>query len=295
MIVMNYGNINRMMRAGARALLLVLACCGGLAHADVAVPPLTARVTDLTGTLDASQRQQLESRLAQFEAKKGAQIAVLLLPTTEPETIEQYGIRVVEAWKLGRKGIDDGALLLIAKDDRALRIEVGYGLEGALPDAVAKRIIAETITPPFKRGDFYGGIAAGIEQMMAVIEGEPLPPPRERSAASGNYQNYESLLFVGFMLVIVVGGVLRTVFGRLPAAVMIGFATAMLAWLIVAPLLIAGLVGIIAFLFTLAGGGRGPFGGGGFGGGGYGGGGFGGGGFSGGGGGFGGGGASGRW
>ncbi len=274
--------------AWAQILLLALVCCGGLVHADVAVPPLTARVTDLTGTLDAAQKQQLETRLAQFEAEKGAQIAVLLIPTTDPETIEQYGIRVAEAWKLGRKGIDDGALLLIAKDDRALRIEVGYGLEGVLPDAVAKHIIAETITPPFKRGDFYSGIAAGIEQMMGVIEGEPLPP-RERNAASGNYQNYESLLFVGFMLVMVVGGVLRSLFGRLPAAAVIGFAAAVLAWFIVAPLLIAGLVGIIAFFFTLAGGGRGHFGGGSFGGG------LGGGGFGGGGGGFGGGGASGRW
>ncbi len=271
-------------------MLLALMCCGAVAHADVAVPPLTARITDLTGTLDAAQKQQLETRLAQFEAKKGTQIVVLLIPTTDPETIEQYGIRVAEAWKLGRKGIDDGALLLIAKDDRALRIEVGYGLEGVLPDAVAKRIIAETITPPFKRGDFYGGIAAGIEQMMGVIEGEPLPPPRERSAASGSYQNYESLLLVGFMLVMVVGGMLRSLFGRLPAATVIGFAAAVLAWFIVAPLLIAGLVGIIAFFFTLVSGGRGNFGGGGFGNGG-----FGGGGFSGGGGSFGGGGASGRW
>ncbi len=283
-----------MITAWARALLLAFLCCGALAHADVAVPPLAARVTDLTGTLDAAQKQQLETRLAQFEAGKGAQIAVLLVSTTEPETIEQYGIRVAEAWKLGRKGIDDGALLLIAKDDRALRIEVGYGLEGVLPDAVAKRIIAETITPPFKRGDFYDGIAAGIEQMMGVIEGEPLPPPRERSAASGNYQNYESLLFVGFMLVMVVGGVLRSLFGRLPAAAVIGFAAAVLAWFIVAPVLIAGLVGIIAFFFTLVGGGRGHFGGGSLGSGGFGGGG-GGGGFGGGGGGFGGGGASGRW
>lgn len=190
----------------ARALLLTILCCCGLARADVAVPPLAARVTDLTATLDAAQKQQLESRLAQFEAKKGAQIAVLLLPTTEPETIEQYGLRVAEAWKLGRKGVDDGALLLIAKDDRAMRIEVGYGLEGVLPDAIAKRIIAETITTHFKSGDYYRGIAAGIEQMIAVIEGEPLPPPRQRSSSTGNFQNLESLLLIGFMLVMVVGG-----------------------------------------------------------------------------------------
>ncbi|MFZ1811663.1 MAG: YgcG family protein [Candidatus Nitrotoga sp.] len=279
-----------MMRVWAPALLLALIWLSGLVHAEVAVPPLSARVTDLTSTLDAAQKQQLETRLAQFEAKKGAQIAVLLVPTTQPEAIEQYGIRVVEAWKLGRKGINDGVLLLIAKDDRTLRIEVGYGLEGALPDAVAKRIIAETITPHFKRGNYYAGISTGIEQLLAVIEGESLPPPRERSAISGSFQNLEPFLFIGFMLVIVVGGVLRKLLGRLPAAIVIGFATAVLAWLIIAPILIAGIVGIIAFIFTLVGGGHGTLGGGSFGQGG-----FGGGGFGGGGGGFGGGGASGRW
>jgi len=279
-----------MVRVWAPALLLVLIWLGGLAHAEVAVPPLSARVTDLTSTLDATQKQQLETRLAQFEAKKGAQIAVLLVPTTQPETIDQYGIRVVEAWKLGRKGIDDGVLLLIAKDDRTLRIEVGYGLEGVLPDAIAKRIIAETITPHFKRGNYYAGISTGIEQLLAVIEGESLPPPRERSSISGNFQNLESLLFIGFMLTIVVGGVLRKLLGRLPAAIIIGFVTAMLAWFIVASILIAGIVGVIALVFTLVGDGHGTLGGGGFGHGG-----FGGGGFGGGGGGFGGGGASGRW
>ncbi len=282
------------MMNAARALLLALACCCGVAQAEVAVPPLSARVTDLTATLDAAQKQQLESRLAQFEAKKGAQIALLLLPTTEPETIEQYGIRVAEAWKLGRKGVDDGVLLLIAKDDRAMRIEVGYGLEGVLPDAISKRIIAETITPHFKNGDYYRGIAAGIEQMIAVIDGESLPPPRERSAASDGFQNFESILLIGFMLVMVVGGILRAIFGRLPAAAIVGVGAGALAWLIAGPLLIAVIAGVIAFIFTLLGGGRG-FIGSGLGGGGFGGGGFGGGGFGGGGGGFGGGGASGRW
>ncbi len=291
-----------MISVGARVLLLAILCGGAGAQAEVAVPPLSARVTDLTGTLEPAQKQQLESRLAQFEKQKGSQISVLLLPTTAPETIEQYGIRVADAWKLGRKGVDDGALLLVAKEDRTLRIEVGYGLEGVLPDAVAKRIITETITPLFKRGDFYGGVAAGIEQMISVIEGEPLPPPRQRSATSGNNQNYESLLLIGFMLVVVVGGILRSVFGRLPAAIMIGSAAAMLAWFITGPLLIAAVVGVIAFLFTLLGGSRGLMDGGRHSGGGLGGGGFGGGGFGGsggfgggGGGGFGGGGASGRW
>lgn len=286
-----------MMRAWVQAFLLVLLYTGGAAFADVAVPPLVAHVNDLTATLAPTQKQELEARLTQFEAKKGAQIAVLIVPTTESETIEQYGIRVAQAWKLGRKGVDDGALLLIAKDDHTLRIEVGYGLEGALNDATAKRIISEFIVPDFKRGDYYSGIMTGVTRMLAVIEGEPLPAPRARSAASGSFNDYESLLFVGFVLVMVVGGVLRTLFGRLPAAAIIGFVAGLLAWLIVAPLLVAALIGVIAFFFTLAGGGQGmgrvP--GGYWGGGGGLGGGLGGGGFGGGGGGFGGGGASGRW
>lgn len=286
-----------MKKIWVRVALLALLLTGA-AHAEVAVPPLAQRVTDLTATLDAGQTQTLESRLAAFEAKKGAQLAVLIVPSTQPETIEQYGIRVAEAWKLGRKGVDDGALLLVAKDDRTLRIEVGYGLEGALNDAAARRIVANTITPFFKRGDFYGGIKMGLSQMIAVIEGEPLPAPPERGATSADFGNLESLLMVGFMLVVVAGSVLRALFGRLPAATLIGFASAFLAWLIVAPLLVAGVVGAIAFFFTLAGGGRSHHGTGRPGGGGLGGGlggGFGGGGFSGGGGGFGGGGASGRW
>ena len=279
-----------MVRVWAVALLFVLVWLSGLAHAEVAVPPLSAHVIDLTGTLDAVQKQQIETRLTQFEAKKGAQIAVLLISTTQPEAIEQYSMRVVEAWKLGRKGIDDGVLLLIAKDDRALRIEVGYGLEGVLPDVIAKRIITETITPHFKSGNYYMGISTGIEQLLAVIEGESLPPPLERDAASGKSQNFQSLLLIGFMLVIVVGGVLRNFLGRLPAAIIIGFVTAMLAWLIAASILIAGVVGVIALIITLISDGHGTWGGGSFGRGG-----FGGGGFGGGGGGFGGGGASGRW
>ena len=278
------------MKGLAQVILLAL-LLGGAARAEVVVPPLTHRVTDLTATLNAQQTQSLEARLAAFEEKKGAQLAVLIVPTTAPETIEQYGIRVVEAWKLGRKGVDDGALLIVAKDDRALRIEVGYGLEGVLNDATAHRIIDEVIVPHFKRGDFYAGIESGLAAMMRVVDGEPLPPPK-RAAASGKF-DIESLLFIAFGLVVVVGGMLRALLGRFPAALLMGGALGLLAWLMVAPLLIALFVGLMAFVFVLLGGGGRGFGGGGFGGGsgGYGGGG----GFSGGGGGFGGGGASGRW
>ena len=282
------------MKSFAQVFLLALLLTGA-ARAEVVLPPLTHRVTDLTATLDSQQTQILETRLAEFEAKKGAQLAVLIVPTTAPETIEQFGIRVVEAWKLGRKGVDDGALLLVAKDDRALRIEVGYGLEGVLNDATANRIIDEVIVPRFKRGDFYAGIESGTAAMMQVVNGEPLPPLR-RASPSGKF-DIESMLFVAFGLVVVVGGMLRAMLGRFPAAVLMGGVLAVLAWFVIAQMVIALLVGLMAFVFVLLGGGGrglggyGRFGGGGFGGGGFGGGG----GFSGGGGGFGGGGASGRW
>jgi len=271
------------------ALLLALLLIGA-AQAEVAVPPPTQRVTDLTATLDAGQTQSLEARLAAFEQQKGAQLAVLIVPTTQPETIEQYGLRVVEAWKLGRKGVDDGVLLLVAKDDRALRIEVGYGLEGALNDATANRIVEEIIVPHFKSGEFYSGIEAGIAAIIKVIEGEPLPPPKRLSVAAG--QDMQSLMFIGFVIVVAVGGMLRAMLGRVPAALLLGGVLGGLAWLLLASALIALLAGLAAFVFVLLGGiGRG-MGGGGFGGGG---GSFGGGGVGGGGGGFGGGGASGRW
>jgi len=275
------------MQTIAQVFLLALLLCGA-AQAEVAVPPLAHRVTDLTATLDVQQTQTLESRLAAFEAKKGAQLAVLIVPTTQPETIEQFGIRVAEAWKLGRKGVDDGALLLVAKNDHTLRIEVGYGLEGVLNDATAKRIVDEIIVPHLKRGEFYPGIESGTAAMMKIVDGESLPPPK-RAAASGKF-DIESLLFIGFGLVVVVGGMLRALLGRFPAAVLMGGALGGLAWLTVAPMLIALLVGLMAFVFVLLGGSGRGFGG-------YGGGGSygGGGGFSGGGGGFGGGGASGSW
>ncbi len=283
-----------MIRTWAQALLL-LALSLGIALAEVAIPPLKARVTDLTATLNREQQTRLEQELQNFEVKKGSQLAVLIVPTTQPETIEQYGIRVVDSWKLGRKGVDDGALLLIAKNDRNLRIEVGYGLEGALNDVTAKRIVSDIIVPRFKAGDFYGGIEAGIQSMIKVIEGEPLPPPqRSRSTSSGS--NFHSLFLIAFILVMVVGGWLRALFGRLPAAAVVGTILGFLAWLIIASLAVALFLGTIGFLFTLmSGANRGWYGGpGGYSSGGFGGG-FSGGGFSGGGGGFGGGGASGSW
>ena len=161
-------------RASILALLLCWACA---AFADVAVPPLSGRVVDQTGTLSSSDVASLTQTIRNFELRKGSQVAVLIVPTTAPETIEQYSLRVAEAWKIGRKKIDDGALLVVAKDDRKLRIEVGYGLEGALTDVTSKRIIDEIITPRFRSGDFAGGISAGIDRIIRVIDGEKLPAP----------------------------------------------------------------------------------------------------------------------
>ena len=151
----------------------------------VAVPQLTARVTDLTGTLTADQSSALEAKLAAFEQSKGSQVVVLIVPTTQPEAIEQYSVRVVDQWQLGRGKVDDGVLLLVALNDRKVRIEVGYGLEGALPDATANRIIQQDITPAFKRGDYYNGISTGVDRIMRVIEGEPLPEPEFSPPAAG--------------------------------------------------------------------------------------------------------------
>jgi uncharacterized protein len=291
------------------ALLFALAALPGAAPRSGAqslqpVPALEARVTDLTGTLTAAQQAQLESRLAEFESRKGAQVAVLIVPTVRPEAIEQYSIRVVDAWKLGREKPDDGALLLVAKDDRELRIEVGRGLEGALTDLVSRRIIDDTILPLFRLGDFAGGIAAGLEQMIRVIDGEALPEP---DRGWGGAAGLGDLLPFLFGIIFVASVALRALFGRALGSVATGGVAGLAGWVMSQLVPVAVGAGLFAFLMSLllgsTGGGRwssrpqhggwgGGWGGGGFGGGG---GGLGGGGFGGGGGGFGGGGASGRW
>ena len=270
----------------------------------VPVPPLSSPVTDLTGTLTPDQIAALDAKLRAFEQAKGSQIAVLIVATTEPEAVEQYALRVAEAWKLGRKGVDDGALLLVALQDRKVRIEVGYGLEGALPDAIANRIIDEDVVPQFRRGDFHGGIATAVDRMMRVVDGEPLPPRVARGPAQDVPGLFGLLPFL-FILAIVGGSILRRMFGRVGGALATGGVVGGLTWLLIGLLGLAFGAGVLAFIFALLGG----FGGGGGGngwysrrhGGGWGhpggfGGGFGGGGgWSGGGGGFGGGGASGSW
>jgi uncharacterized protein len=281
---------------------LLIFCLLGIsfAWAEQPIPELKTRVTDLTQTLSSSQKQQLEQRLEQLELTKGSQLAILVIPTTQPESIEQYAFRVSEKWQLGRKGIDDGALLLIAKDDRKLRIEVGYGLEGAIPDAIAKRVIAEIISPYFKAGDFYGGITAGTHQIARLIDGESLPDPSQRETTG-----IENLPFF-LIFILFFSPALRSLFGRLIGSGVAGGFAGLLTWSVTTALVGSILAGIsiffLALLFHRGGrsnfpGGKGGYGGG-FGGswpGGSGGSWSGGGGFGGGGGGFGGGGASGGW
>jgi uncharacterized protein len=301
------------MRAVKACLLALLLCwsgfaLAGVAMADVAVPALSGRVVDQTMTLSQDQQAALDGKLRDFEARKGSQLAVLIVPTTAPESIEQFSIRVAEAWKIGRKKVDDGAILLIAKDDRKLRIEVGYGLEGVLTDATSRRIIDEIITPRFKTGDFAGGITAGVDQILKVIDGEQLPPPPEAQPQQ-NWGGVDAIeQFAPFLVVgvLVFGGMLRQMFGRLFGSVAAGGIVTTLVWLVTGTMLLGAATGVIAFIVTLvsdaflSGGGGGRRGGGYIGGGG-------GswssgsssgsdsGGFSGGGGSFGGGGASGSW
>ena len=279
--------MSQMLR-GLCSLLLILFSL--TVSAEVAVPPLSARVTDLSGVLQAGQKAALEQQLAAHEQEKGSQIAILIVPTTQPEAIEQYAMRVVETWQLGRKGVDDGLLILVATDDRAMRIEVGYGLEGVIPDAIAKRVIAEIMTPYFRQGDFYGGLNAAVVQIIKLMAGEALPPPKRsgQQSISAIEDALPLLLFAGMAL----GGLLRAIFGHFLGGTISGGVIGLLVWMLGGGLAAAFVLGIIAFVITLSGG-LGMIGGGG-GGGRSGGGGFGGG-YSGGGGGFGGGGASGRW
>ncbi|MCS3762295.1 TPM domain-containing protein [Bradyrhizobium centrosematis] len=233
------------------ALLLALAFP---VFADVAVPQLTGRVVDQTGTLSGSDIALLSQKLRDFETRKGSQIAVLIVPTTQPETIEQFSIRVAEAWKIGRKKIDDGAILVVAKNDRHLRIEVGYGLEGALTDVTSRRIIDEIITPKFRNGDFTGGISDGVERMIRVIDGEPLPVPSP-TVNFGNLDDLAPLAIVTLFVSVGIGGAFRAMLGRLLGSLVTGGIIATLTWFILGSfglaLALGGLGFIIGFIADL--------------------------------------------
>src|SRR5882672_10809833 len=238
------------MNAARASLLALLLCWASVALAVVAVPPLVGRVLDQTGTLSSGDVASLNRTIRNFEARKGSQIAVLIVPTTDGEAIEQFSLRVAEAWKIGRKKIDDGAVLVIAKNDRHLRIEVGYGLEGALTDVTTKRIIDEEITPKFKSGDFAGGVSDGINRMIGLIDGEKLPTPEpEHWRNTGSFDPTELLNPFLIIPVLLFGGVMRRMLGRPVGSVVAGGLVTLVAWFLVGSLVAALLAGLVASVF----------------------------------------------
>jgi uncharacterized protein len=238
----------------AKALVAALLLCLTFAvWAEIAVPPLSGRVVDQTGTLSSGDIASLTQKLKDLEARKGSQIAVLIVPTTQPEDIAQFSIRVAEAWKIGRKKVDDGALLVVAKNDRRLRIEVGYGLEGALTDVTSRRIIDEIITPKFRTGDFAGGIDAGVDRMIAVADGEQLPRPAPQ-ASHGVDLDWDTITSLApFVLIgaIIGGGILRAILGRLLGSVATGGLFGVVAWIVAGSLLASLLVGLVGFVIAM--------------------------------------------
>ena len=291
----------------AAIAFLAVAFTALAAHAAIAVPKLTAHVMDSTGTLTASQRDALDGKLREFEARRGSQVVVLMVDSLGDETIEDFAGRVTDEWKLGRKGVDDGVLFVIAKQDRKLRIHTGRGVQGTLTDALSKRIVSDIVAPRFREGDFAGGIDAGVDAIMKAVEGEalplPEPPPRGKVDSVSSFGDFA---FLAFFAVPIIAGIMRSMFGRLLGAGATSAITGIGAWLLIGSIAIGAIAAFIAFVITMfmglggprivgPGGWGGGFPTGGWGGGGSWGGGGGGGGFSGGGGGFDGGGASGRW
>ncbi|PLC01615.1 hypothetical protein CY658_30980 [Variovorax sp. RO1] len=303
-------------RALAAILVAALAWAGlpALAQSLLPIPALTARVIDQTATLDAAHRSGLETKLAAFEQRKGSQIVVLMVPTTAPEDIASYTQRVGDTWKIGRKGVGDGLLVIVAKDDRKMRIATAKTLEGVVPDLAAVRIIDEEMKPRFRNNDFAGGLNAAVDRLIGLVDGEPLPEPSRSSSSSGSSSNdgfdWENLAIFLFVGVFVGAPIARAILGKTMGSVAMGGGIGVVAFFLTTSTVIAVIAGMVALMVSLfsglAGfgpgrGGRGGGGGGGWssggGGGGWGGGGGGGGGgfSSGGGGNFGGGGASGDW
>ena len=300
------GLAGRSLARAAAPLLLALAALAASAADTIPVPKLSGRVVDLSGTLDASQQQAIAAKLAAFEQAKGSQVAVLLVPTIGTETIEEFATRVTDEWKLGRAGVDDGVLFVVAKQERRMRIQTGRGVQGVLTDALSRRIIAERVSPRFRAGDFAGGINDGVDAILKAIEGESLPAPAQSAprAKSSSGASIENFFWMAFVVVPVAGAILRSLLGRFVGASLTSGVTGLAAWFIFGSLALGAIAAVVAFVAVLfmgtnalsarRGGGwtsGGSWGGGG----GWSSGGGGGGGFSGGGGGFDGGGASGGW
>lgn len=237
----------RHLKIGLLALCVTLLLVSRMAFALVDIPQLSTRVTDLTGTLNAQQQSALEAKLAAFEAKKGSQIAILIVPTTQPEDVAQYANRTAMTWRLGRKEAQDGLLVLVAKQDRKSRIEVDSGLQGAIPDIYAKRIVSDVMRPYFKQGDFYGGINASVDVLTSLIDGEALPAPQPQGQGAGGAENNLLLFFIGTLfLTMFFHSIFGRFFGSAATGGVMGGATALLASTAM------GLsAGIVAFIISL--------------------------------------------
>jgi uncharacterized protein len=252
----------RIYAARAATFLVALWLWAGLAWAQAVqpVPELTARVIDQTGTLDDIQRKGLEDKLEAFEKTKGTQIAVLMVATTQPEDIAAYANRVANVWKIGRKQVGDGVLVVVAKNDRKVRIEVAKTLEGAVPDLAAKQVIDEAITPRFRQGDFAGGLQAAADQLIARINGEPLPEPEKPASPSGGSRNFDSgfdwtdLAVFVFFVIPIAGRILRGIFGRKLGALIAGGGVGALAFLATSSMVVAVIASVVGLVLSLVGG-----------------------------------------
>ena len=247
----------------ALAAIVLAATLGSTAWAQsvLPVPALTARVIDQTGTLDAAQKKALEAKLSALEKAKGSQVVVLMVPTTAPEDIASYTQRVGDTWKIGRKDVGDGVLLLVAKDDRKMRIAPAKTLEGAVPDVLAARIIDETMKPLFRAGDFAGGINAAVDQLTGLINGETLPPPQWESSGGGAVADssnstgmgWQDLAIFLFFAVFIGGAIVRSMLGNKLGAVVMGSGAGIAAFVVTSSIAIAAVAGVLALVVTLFG------------------------------------------
>lgn len=247
------GLAGRSLARAAAPLLLALAALAASAADTIPVPKLSGRVVDLSGTLDASQQQAIAAKLAAFEQAKGSQVAVLLVPTIGTETIEEFATRVTDEWKLGRAGVDDGVLFVVAKQERRMRIQTGRGVQGVLTDALSRRIIAERVSPRFRAGDFAGGIHDGVDAILKAIEGESLPAPAQSAprAKSSSGASIESFFWMAFVVVPVAGAILRSLLGRFVGASLTSGVTGLAAWFIFGSLALGAIAAVVAFVAVL--------------------------------------------
>lgn len=247
------GLAGRSLARAAAPFLLALAALAASAADTIPVPKLSGRVVDLSGTLDASQQQAIAAKLAAFEQAKGSQVAVLLVPTIGTETIEEFATRVTDEWKLGRAGVDDGVLFVVAKQERRMRIQTGRGVQGVLTDALSRRIIAERVSPRFRAGDFAGGIHDGVDAILKAIEGESLPAPAQSAprAKSSSGASIENFFWMAFVVVPVAGAILRSLLGRFVGASLTSGVTGLAAWFIFGSLALGAIAAVVAFVAVL--------------------------------------------